>query len=93
MPTAYLDRIKLEGDCIRLLIKALGSLTETCWECGGSLLQTRSIFLQSREDSAVVCTWCNTCGNYARLAQEYPASWRRRILEKVRSEDRFLVKT
>lgn len=90
MPPVYLDRIKLEEDSIRLVVNAMGSLSETCSKCSGSLLQVRSIFLQSRDDSAVVYTWCNTCGNYARLIQEYPASWRRRILKKVGSQERFL---
>jgi 5-methylcytosine-specific restriction endonuclease McrA len=90
MPPVYLDSIKLEEDCTRLVVNAMGSLSETCSKCGGSLLHVRSIFLHSREDSAVIWTWCNTCGNYARLTQEYPASWRRRILKKVGSPDRFL---
>ena len=90
MPPVYLDRIKLEGDYTRFLVNAMGSLTETCSKCGGTLLQITSIFLQSREDSAEVCTWCNTCGNYARLTQEYPASWHRRILKRVGFQDGFL---
>ncbi len=83
MPPVYLDGIELKDYSKRLVISAMGSLTETCGRCGGSMLQVRSIFLHSGEAPTTFSTWCRTCGHYDRVHQFYPAVWHRRILKKV----------
>lgn len=83
VPPVYLDGVKLADACNRLVINAMGTLSETCGKCGGSVLQVRSVFLHSGEDPALFSTWCKTCGNNERLNQLFPAAWHRRILKQV----------
>ncbi len=83
MPPVYLDGIELEDYCKRLVISAMGSLTETCGKCGGSMLQVRSIFLHSGEGPTTFFVWCRTCGHFDRVHQFYPTAWHRRILKKI----------
>lgn len=84
MPAVYLDGVELESDFMRLVIQAIGNLSETCRQCGGSMLHVRTIFLHSSDEPPVFCTWCRTCGYYDRLSQDYPTAWRHRLLSKVR---------
>ncbi len=83
MPPVYFDGIKLDYDCARLVITALGTFNETCANCGGSMIEVKSIILHSSESPATFLTWCSTCGSYDRLSQEFPVEWHRRLLAKV----------
>jgi RNase P subunit RPR2 len=83
VPPVYLDGIELADVCNRLVMRAMGTLSETCGKCGGSMLQVRGVFLRSDEDPAMLTTWCKTCGNYDRVNEFFPAAWHRRILKQV----------
>ncbi|MGO9568845.1 MAG: hypothetical protein ACLP5H_15020 [Desulfomonilaceae bacterium] len=83
MPPVYLDGIQLQDECVRIVITAMGTLNETCADCGGSMIEVKSIALHSSQSPTTFLTWCATCGTYSRLIQEFPVEWRRRILAKV----------
>lgn len=89
MPPVYLDGVRLPEEGVRFVVKAMGDLNETCPQCGGLAIQVKSIFLDSTEGSPVVLTWCSTCGACARLTQDYPEVWQRRILGIVQSKLRL----
>ncbi len=83
MPPVYFDGIQLDYDCARLVITALGTFNETCVNCGGSMIEVKSIILHSSESPATFLTWCSTCGSYDRLSEQFPVEWHRRLLAKV----------
>jgi hypothetical protein len=83
VPPVYYDGIQLRHDCAKLVLNAMGSLNETCVECGGSMIEIKSIAIHSSEKPITFLTWCATCGNYGRLTQQFPLEWRRRFLAIV----------
>ena len=89
MPPVYLDGIQLHDDCVRIVITAMGILNETCGDCGGSIIEVKSIALHSSESPTTFLTWCATCGTYSRMSQEFPVEWHRRLLAKVGSRLRL----
>ncbi len=89
MPPVYLDGIQLHHDCARLVVSAMGTLNETCADCGGSMIEVKSIALHSSESPATFLTWCATCGTYSRLNQEFPGEWHRRLLANVETNLRL----
>jgi len=83
MPPVYLDGIQLHHCHARLVVDAMGTLNETCADCGGSMIEVKSIAIHSSESPITFLTWCATCGVYSRLNEEFPLQWYRRLLAKV----------
>ncbi|HTY26069.1 MAG TPA: hypothetical protein VMC85_23265 [Desulfomonilaceae bacterium] len=83
MPAVYFDGIQLHHHHARLVINAMGALNEICTDCGGSMIEVRSVAINSRESPITFHTWCATCGTFRRLDQEFPIEWHRRVLAKV----------
>ena len=83
MPPVYFDGIRLRRNYAKLVLTAMGSLNETCAECGGSMIEIKSISIHSSENPITFLTWCVTCGTYSRLSQHFPPEWRRRFLADV----------
>ena len=82
MPPVYFDGIQLNHHHAQIVVNAMGSLNETCVDCGGSMIEVKSIAIRSIESPITFLTWCATCGTYSRLSQEFPLEWHRRLLDK-----------
>lgn len=89
MPPVYLDGIQLHAGHVRLVMNAMGGLTETCGKCGGSAIEVRKVFLRTCEGRMTVLTWCSTCGTFSRLRQEDSQIWLRRLVDRVASDMRL----
>ncbi len=83
MPPVSFDGIQLHHHHARLVVNAMGTLNETCADCGGSMIEVKSIAIHSSESPITFLTWCATCGAYSRLNQEFPLEWYRRLLANV----------
>jgi hypothetical protein len=83
MPPVYFDVIQLRHHYAKLVLNVMGALNETCEDCGGSMIEVKSIAINSRESPITFLTWCATCGTYSRLSQQFPPEWRHRLLAKI----------
>jgi hypothetical protein len=86
MPPVYLDGIRLQANHVRLVMNIMGTLNETCGNCGGSMIEVKGILIHSSERPTIFHTWCATCGRFNRLSQNFPMGLLRVVIGRVASE-------
>ena len=86
MTPVYLDGIRLRADHVRLLMNIMGTLNETCGNCGGSMIEVKGILIHSSELPTIFHTWCATCGKFNCFSQEFPVGYFRGVIGRVTSE-------
>jgi len=86
MTPVYLDGIRLRANHVRLLMNIMGTLNETCENCGGSMIEVKGILVQPSERPTIFDTWCATCGKFYCLSQEFPVGYVRGVIGRVTSE-------
>jgi len=86
MTPVYLDGIRLRANHVRLLMNIMGTLNETCGNCGGSMIEVKGILVHSSELPTIFDTWCATCGKFYCFSQEFPEGYLRGVIDRVTSE-------
>jgi hypothetical protein len=86
MPPVFLHGVRIPDECTRILVNTIGPLNETCVHCGGSVLQIKSVKINSLPN-LLFRIWCaTTCGRYADLSYELPYQGYRDLVRNLEIE-------
>ena len=82
MPPVFLNGVRIPEESTRALINAMGPLNAICAHCGGSVIETRSVKINS-QPNPLFRIWCATCGRSADLSYELPYQWYRDLVRNL----------
>ena len=85
MPPVFLHGVRIPEESTRILINTVGPLNETCVHCGGSVLQIKSVKINS-QPNLLFRIWCATCGTYGDLSYELPYQWYRDLVHALEKQ-------
>jgi hypothetical protein len=74
MLSAYLNGIRIPEEFAKAFMNSVGQLNETCLHCGGSVIEIKSVKINS-DSNPLFRVWCSTCGTGWEVCHDLPRPW------------------
>jgi hypothetical protein len=82
MPPVFLNGVRIPEELTSAFINALGPFNEICFHCGGSMVEIKSVKINSHSNP-LFRVWCTTCGRYGDVGYDLPRPWYRNLVHNL----------